>query len=181
MAAKDHDLEEPLELGPEVTSFLRGLAKNLDEEEKASSPEPLVKELHEWVAWKDESCKIPDWWRELLAVLEMPNCKSTGLISSSQKVKWGKQNGKLLSGPPAPPCLLRNSFQLPPDSIFTCQDIQEMKREKTVAYPMPSSIGWRRLTHLLKGDHACWPRVWRSCRERLGATSASQMRMFLKV
>ena len=44
MATKDPDLEELPELSPEVTSFLRGSAKNLEEEEeKAPSPEPPVK------------------------------------------------------------------------------------------------------------------------------------------
>ena len=36
--------------------------------------------------------------------------------------------------PPVPPCLLRRSFQLPPNTIFTCQDIREIQREKTIAY-----------------------------------------------
>ena len=45
MATEDPDLEEPLELGLEVTSFLRGLAENSEEEEKAPSPKPPVKEL----------------------------------------------------------------------------------------------------------------------------------------
>ena len=60
MATEDPDLEEPLELGLEVTSFLRGLAKNSEEEEKASSPKPPVKELCKRVAWKAEMCKTPD-------------------------------------------------------------------------------------------------------------------------
>ena len=34
MAAKDPDLEEPPELEPGVTSFLRGSAENLEEEEE---------------------------------------------------------------------------------------------------------------------------------------------------
>ena len=68
MATKDPDLEEPLELGLEVTSFLRGLAKNSSEEEKGPSPKTPVKELCKWVAWKTEMCETPDWWRELLAV-----------------------------------------------------------------------------------------------------------------
>ena len=50
VATKDPDLEEPPELGPEVTHFLRGLTENLEaEEEKAPSPEPPMKELHKWV------------------------------------------------------------------------------------------------------------------------------------
>ena len=51
MGTKDPDLEEPPELGPEVTSFLRGLVENSEEEEKVPSPKPPVKELCKWVAW----------------------------------------------------------------------------------------------------------------------------------
>ena len=75
MATEDPDLEEPPELGLEVTSFLRGLAENSEEEEEAPSPKPPVKELHKWVAWKAETCKTPDWWRELLAVPAVQDCK----------------------------------------------------------------------------------------------------------
>ena len=40
-------------MGLEVTCFLRGSAENLEEEEeKAPSPKPPVKELHKWVTWK---------------------------------------------------------------------------------------------------------------------------------
>ena len=41
VATKDLNLEEPPELGPEVTCFLQGSAKNLAEEDiKVPSPEP---------------------------------------------------------------------------------------------------------------------------------------------
>ena len=68
------------------------------------------------------------------ARLQRAGVEGAGLVSSSQKGKWGKQDGELLSGPHAPPCLLRKNFQPPPNSIFACQDIWEMQREKTVAY-----------------------------------------------
>ena len=61
MATEDPDLEEPPELEPRVTSFLRGLAENSEEEEEALPLEPSVQELHEWVMWKAEMCKTPDW------------------------------------------------------------------------------------------------------------------------
>ena len=60
---------------PGVTSFLRGSVENLEEEEKAPPPEPSVKELHEWVTWKAKMSETPDWWRELLAIPGVPNCK----------------------------------------------------------------------------------------------------------
>ena len=60
VATKDPNLEEPLELGPEVTFFLRGSAENSGEEdEKVPSPKPPVKELHKWVTWKAEACEMP--------------------------------------------------------------------------------------------------------------------------
>ena len=70
-ATEDPDLEEPQELGPEVTCFLRGLAENLEEEEKTPSSEPPVKELWEWVKWEAEASKMPNWWRELMKVPEV--------------------------------------------------------------------------------------------------------------
>ena len=75
MTTEDPDLEELPELGLEVASFLRGLAKNSEEEEKAPSPKPPVKDFHQWVAWKAETCKTPGWWRELLAVPEVQDCE----------------------------------------------------------------------------------------------------------
>ena len=66
--------------------------------------------------------------------LQRAGTEDAGLIPSSHKGKQGKQDGELLSAPPAPLCLLRKNFQLPPNSIFACRDIQEMQREKTVAY-----------------------------------------------
>ena len=60
VATEDPNLEKPLELGPKVTCFLRGSAENIEEEEeKEPSPEPPVKELHKWVKWKAEACKMP--------------------------------------------------------------------------------------------------------------------------
>ena len=73
MTAEDLDLGEPLELEPGATSFLRGSAKSLEEE--GPPPELPVGELHKWVMWKAETTKTPDWWRELLAVPGVPNCK----------------------------------------------------------------------------------------------------------
>ena len=75
MATKDPDLAELLELEPRVTSFLRGSAENSEEEEEVPPPEPPVRDLWEWVTWKAETTETPDWWRELLAVPGVPNCK----------------------------------------------------------------------------------------------------------
>ena len=74
MTVEDLDLGEPLELEPGVTSFLRGSADSLEEE--GPPPEPPVGELCKWMMWKAEMTETPDWWRELLAVLGVPNCKS---------------------------------------------------------------------------------------------------------
>ena len=133
VATEDPDLEEPPKLGPEVTSFLRGLAENLeDEDKKAPSPKPPVKELHKWVTWKAEACKMPSWWRELMALPE---------VEDHEKLAWEVQAlfqlpiraSKLHKmenyhqAPPAPLCLLWKNFLSPPNSIFACWDIQEMQ------------------------------------------------------
>ena len=69
----DLELEEPPELEPGVTSFLRGSVESSEEE--GPPPEPPVWELHKWVMWKAKTTENSDWWRELLAVLGVPNCK----------------------------------------------------------------------------------------------------------
>ena len=70
---EDSDLGEPLELEPEVTSFLRGSAESSEEE--GPPPELPLGEFCKWVTWKAETTKTPDWWRELLVVPGVPNCK----------------------------------------------------------------------------------------------------------
>ena len=61
-ATKDPNLEEPLELGLEVTCFLQGSVKSLGEENmRAPSPEPPVEELQKWVVWKAWAYKMPGW------------------------------------------------------------------------------------------------------------------------
>ena len=70
---EDSDLGELLELEPGVTSFLRGSEESLEEE---GPPHELpLGEFQEWVTWKAEMTKTPDWWRELLVVPGVPNCK----------------------------------------------------------------------------------------------------------
>ena len=66
--SKGSDLEEPLELGPEVASFLRGLPETSGDEGNVMPPEPIVLEFSQWVPWKAEKCETPDWWSELLVV-----------------------------------------------------------------------------------------------------------------
>ena len=70
---EDSDLGELLELEPGVTSFLRGSAESLEEE--GPPPELPLGEFCKWVTWKAKMTKTPDWWRELLVVLGVPNCK----------------------------------------------------------------------------------------------------------
>ena len=73
LAPEDLDLGELPELEPRVTSFLTGSVESSEEEE--SPPEPPAGELHEWVMWKAEATETPSWWRELLALPEVPDCK----------------------------------------------------------------------------------------------------------
>ena len=139
-ATKGPDLEELPELGPEVICFLRGLAENSEEEDKmAPSPKPPVKELCKWVMWKAEACKTPSWQRELVAVPEIEDQEKLAheVQASFWHPKWASevhQMDNYHQAPSALPCLLSKSFMPPPDSIYTCWDIWEMQREKTVAY-----------------------------------------------
>ena len=131
-ATKDPNLDEPLELGPEVTCFLRWSAENSEEEEKAPPPKPPVKEFCKWVTWKAEACEMPSWWRELMAVPEIEDCEklarevwaSFWLPIRASKLHKAENYHQ---APPAPWCLLWKSFLSPPNSIFVCQDIREMQ------------------------------------------------------
>ena len=159
MATEDPDLEELPELRLEVACFLRGSAENSEAEEKAPSPEPQVKELHNWVAWKAEACKTPGWWKELLAIPEVQDCKKLAqkVWPSFQLPKRASELHKMENyhqAPPAPPCLLRKNFLPPPNSIFACWDIQEMQREKMVAYAQALQY-WAEKTDPPAGGKPC--------------------------
>ena len=119
----DLELGELPELELGVTSFLRGSAENSEEE--GPPPELAVWNLHEWMMWKAETTETPDWWRELLAVLGVPNCKrlvqkKQTLFSHPQRASEVEKMKDICEAPPAPLCLHRESFQLPPNTIFAC-------------------------------------------------------------
>ena len=68
-ATEELNLEELLELGPEVICFLQGSATSLGEENmKVPSPKPPIEELQKWVAWKAQLYETPSWWQELTMV-----------------------------------------------------------------------------------------------------------------
>ena len=77
MAATENiNLEELPELGLEVTCFLQGSAKNLEEENmKLPSPKPPIEELQKWVTWKAQAYETPIWWWELTMVPGVDNYK----------------------------------------------------------------------------------------------------------
>ena len=65
-------MEDPPELGPEVTCFLQGPAEGSEEEDvKVPSPKPPIEELRKWVTWKAQACETPSWWQELTMVPEV--------------------------------------------------------------------------------------------------------------
>ena len=60
-ATEDFNLEELLELGPEVTCFLQGSAESSEEENVKVPP---IKELQKWVTWRAQANETPSWWQE---------------------------------------------------------------------------------------------------------------------
>ena len=109
LTPEDSDLGEPLELEPGVTSFLTGSV--VSSEEEGSPPEPPVRELSEWVMWKAEATETPDWWRELLALPGVPNCKKLAQqiqasFSHSRRAMEIEEMRYHCHAPPDPPCLL---------------------------------------------------------------------------
>ena len=164
MATKDPDLEESPELEPGVTSFFRGSVENSEEEEKAPLPEPPVKELCKWLTWKAKMCETPDWWRELLAVPGVLNCKKLvqkvqTLFSHTKRISEVNKMENYYQAP-----LLhhvsseRISSCLPTPSLLV-KTLGRCRERRQWHMSMPSSIGQRRLIHLLEGSHASLLRV----------------------
>ena len=69
------DLEEPPELEPEVACFLWESTGNCEEEDEKVPLEPLIREFCQWVPWKANTCEMPDWWGEVVAVPEVEDHK----------------------------------------------------------------------------------------------------------
>ena len=139
-ASEDLNLEELLELGLKVTCFLQGTAKSLEEENmKVPSPEPPIEKLQKWVTWKSQAYETPGWWQELTMV---PKVDDYGKLAhevwaSFWLPKRASEQHRVKNDHQAPPpqlCLCWKGFLLLPDSIFACQDIQEIQHEKMVAY-----------------------------------------------
>ena len=158
MTTNDLEWGEPPELELGVTSFLRGSMETSEEE--GPPPEPPVWELHEWVMWKAEMTETPDWWRQLLAVPGVPNCKRLvqkirALFSHPQRASEAEKMKDHCKAPLAPLCLHRERFQLPPNTIFDCWDIREVWREKTIAYACALQY-WAEKSDLPTGGQPHW-------------------------
>ena len=133
------DLEDLPELKPTVASFLQGLPETFGDEGKDMPLEPTVLDSVGWVMWKAEICETLDWWRELSTVPGEENTRKLArqVWASFQlpcQLQVLKEEMATLRAPPAPPCLHRQKFMLPPKLIFASRDIREVPREKTVVY-----------------------------------------------
>ena len=136
---KGSDLEELPELKPMVASFLRGSMETSEDEGKKMPPEPTIFEFSQWVPWKAERCKTPEWWTKLSTVPGVEDCRKLAMeVQASFGLPWPMRElgarEATLQAPLAPPCLCRQRFMLPGESIFACRDIREIPREKVVAY-----------------------------------------------
>ena len=132
-------MEEPPELGPEVASFLRGSPGTSEDEDDRTPLEPAVTIFSQWVLWRANRCETPSWWAELSAVLEIGDHKRLpsevqALFQLPQQMRELGMKEADLQAPPAPPCLHRQKFMLPAQSIYVCRDIREIPQEKVVAY-----------------------------------------------
>ena len=131
--SKGSDLEEPPELKPAVASFLRGLPDTSKDEGDRTPPELL--EFSQWVPWKAERCKTPEWWTKLLTVPGIEDCRKLAreVQASFRLLQQMQELGvkeATLQAPPTPPCLCRQRFMLPAESIYACMDIREFPLEK---------------------------------------------------
>ena len=182
--ATEH-LGEPLELVPEVTYFLPGSAESSGEEDmKAPSPKPPREDLQKWETWKAWMCKTPSWWQELTVVPGGDYKKLAHKVWASfqfpkrvSELLWVKNNHQ---APPALLCLCQKSFLLPPDSIFTFWDIQEIQCEKAVAYAHALQFWAEKVNPPTEGKPCLWWGALLSSGKRWSATSPSLMRMCLR-
>ena len=134
----DLDLGEPPQLKAEVASFLEGSSEMPEEKDEGMLPEPLVSQSAKWVQWRAEKCDVPDWWVELSTV----PLEDTGRLAREVRALFQlpRHMHELdpkeapFHAPLAPPCLHQWRFMPPIISAFACWDIQEIPREKTVAY-----------------------------------------------
>ena len=102
-------------------------------------PEPDTVDFGQWVKWKSERCETPDWWGELLT---LPGKEDTKRLAREVRTSFTlpqcmrelDSREATLQAPPALPCLRQKKFMPPANSIFACRDIQEILREKVVAY-----------------------------------------------
>ena len=136
----DVDLEDLLELGPEINHFLQELAGSSEEESRGrSSPEPLVEEYKRWVTWRAQVQNMPDWWQELAEVPKVDNYQKLAweVWASFELPQWiSKQHSveNYHQASLAPLCICQKNFFPQHNSKFACPDIRELQWEKTVAY-----------------------------------------------
>ena len=157
----DLDLGEPPQLKVEVVSFLQGSSKMPEDEDEEMLPEPSISKFAEWVQWRAEKCDTPNWWAELSTVPE----EDTGRLA--QEVRASFQLPRCMHElepreapfhvPLAPLCLHQWRFMPPVISIFACQDIREIPREKTVTYAQ--TFQYLKITCQRGASHAFWQRV----------------------
>ena len=155
-----------------VASFLRGSPKTFEDKGKETSPEPPVVEFSQWVPWKAERYKTLEWWTELSAV---PGKEDSRKLAREMRASFGlpwwlQEFGSkeaTFQAPPALPCLCRQKFMPPADSIFACRDIREILRRKRWCMLELSSIGWSNIICLLEVSHNYWQKAYWELREEV--------------
>ena len=101
--------------------------------------EPVVLGFSQWVPWKAKKCETPDWWTKLLTVPGIEDCRKLAKeVQASFRLPQQMQELGMreatLQAPSMPPCLCRQRFIPPAESIYACKDIREIPQEKVVAY-----------------------------------------------
>ena len=109
-----------------------------EDKDEEMLPEPSIYKSAKWVQWKAEKCEIPDWWAELSTVLEENMGRLAWEVRASfqppRHMHELDPKKAPFHAPPAPLSLHQQRFMPPVISAFACWDIQEIPREKTIAY-----------------------------------------------
>ena len=138
LTPENSELGKLLELEPGVTSFLTGSVGELRGRGTPSRTTSWgVMEMGNMEGWDNQDPWLVE--RVIRVAGSGPTCKKLAQqvwasFSHPRRARETKEMKYHCHAPPAPPCLLRNSFQPPPNTIFACWDIREIQREKIIAY-----------------------------------------------
>ena len=123
-------------------------------------PEPYVENCEVWVEWQACHVDMLEWWDELVAISNMEDYRKLAqkimLLFEIPRVRCEALKVRNdYSAPPAPKCVERKLFLLPPDPRLPCQDYHEKQPQKTLAYAQTLQYWAERANPPSPGEMCC--------------------------